>query len=139
MQAIIERVDNNTFIAKGESNHWVVLDTKKEFGGNEGASTPMEMVLFALGGCTGMDVQSILTKMREPVTRFRIIISAQRRDEHPRIFTEIKITYQFWGENLNPANLQKAIELSQTKYCSVSAMLKSVAQISYEIQINPKD
>lgn len=138
MQVTVQRFKNNTFLARGESNHWVVMDTKVEHGGSEGANAPMELVLCALGGCTGMDVESLLKKMRSPVRDFRIDIAAERSQEHPRVFTRIHLEYKFWGENLNLESITKAVELSQKKYCSVSAMLSKVAPLTYSIQINPE-
>lgn len=137
MNMIVQRIENNTFIARGESNHWVVLDTQKEHGGQSAATSPMEMVLIALGGCTGMDVESLLQKMRTPVETFKIEISAERRAEHPRVFTHIHLKYIFSGKDLNPDSIEKAVALSQNKYCSVSAMLAKTAKIDYEILINP--
>jgi len=137
MNITLQRIENSSFIARSESNHWVVLDTQKEYGGQAAAASPMEMVLCALGGCTGMDVESILQKMRTPAEKFRIEISAERRDEHPRTFTKIHLQYIFHGNNLNADNITKAVNLSQNKYCSVSAMLAKSAVISYEILINP--
>jgi len=124
-------------IARGDSNHWVVLDTKQQFGGHEAASQPMEMVLIALGGCTAMDVESLLNKMRTPAQEFTIEIDAERAEEHPRIFKKIILTLIFRGENLNPQNIEKAVSLSREKYCSVGAMLKKSAEITYTIKINP--
>ncbi|MFA4838286.1 MAG: OsmC family protein [Candidatus Neomarinimicrobiota bacterium] len=137
MKVQILRAKDSTFIAKGESNHWVVLDTAKEFGGSDAAPRPMELVLFALGGCSGMDIESLLKKMRSPVDDFRIDIQAERRDEHPRIFTQITIRYLFWGEKLDTEAIHKAVRLSQEKYCSVSAMLKQAVPITTEILLNP--
>lgn len=137
MNVNVQRVANNTFIARGESNHWVVLDTQKEHGGQDAGTSPMEMVLCALGGCTGMDVESLLQKMRTPAEKFQIEISAERQEKHPRIFTKIHLKFIFHGDNLNADSIAKAVNLSQEKYCSVSAMLAKSAQISYEILINP--
>ncbi|MFA6743955.1 MAG: OsmC family protein [Candidatus Neomarinimicrobiota bacterium] len=139
MNVTVQRAENNTFIARGDSNHWVVLDTHKKHGGQDAATSPMEMVLCALGGCTGMDVESLLQKMRTPVDKFRIIISAERREEHPRIFTKIDMKFIFHGENLNADSIAKAVKLSREKYCSVSAMLAQSAQMTYEILINPTE
>jgi len=133
----LQRLEGNTFVARSESNHWIMLDTKKEHGGQDAAASPMEMVLCALGGCTGMDVESILQKMRTPADKFLIEISAERQDEHPRIFTKIHLKYIFHGNNLNADSITKAVNLSRNKYCSVSAMLAKSAVISYEILINP--
>lgn len=137
MKAILQRVKGNTFVGKADSNHWVVLDTVKKFGGSEAGSKPMELVLIALGGCTAMDVESLLNKMRTPADDFRVEVEAENAQEHPKVFTRIEIVYKFWGENLNENNIKKAIELSQNKYCSVSAMLKKVCEITYRIEINP--
>ncbi len=137
MKVQILRAKDSTFIAKGESNHWIVLDTTKEFGGSDAAPKPMEMVLFALGGCSGMDVESLLKKMHSPVDDFRIDIEAERRDEHPRIFTKITVRYLFWGEKLDTSVIHKAVRLSHEKYCSVGVMLKHAVPIETEILLNP--
>jgi len=123
------------FIGITESNHAVVLDSKKEVGGFESAPSPMELLSVALMGCTAMDVISILKKMRENVEDFRIYFEGERATEHPKIFTNIKLTYQFKGKNLNHDNIKKAVQLSYEKYCSISNMLKKSTNISYEIKI----
>lgn len=133
MQVNLYRAKGSTFIAKGDSNHWVVLDSVKQFGGSEAASKPMEMVLMALGGCTALDIESLINKMRTPADEFHVEISAERQDEHPKIFTKIHLNFIFKGTNLNRANIEKAVKLSQEKYCSVSAMLSKSVNISYEI------
>ncbi len=137
MKVTLHRVAGSTLIARGDSNHWVVLDTKQQFGGHEAASQPMELVLMALGGCTAMDVESLLNKMRTPAQEFTVEIDAERAEEHPRIFRKISMTLIFRGENLNQQNIEKAVSLSRDKYCSVSAMLKKSVEITYTIKINP--
>lgn len=139
MNITVQRLDSNTFIGRSESNHWIVIDTKKEHGGQDAAAQPMEMVLGALGGCTGMDVESILLKMRTPAEKFRIEVSAERCEQHPRVFTKIHLKYIFHGNNLNPENIAKAVNLSQNKYCPISAMLAKSVEISHEILINPTE
>ncbi|MHA1408593.1 MAG: OsmC family protein, partial [Candidatus Heimdallarchaeaceae archaeon] len=96
----------------------------------------VELLLMALGGCTGMDIESLVNKMRTPVDDFRIEIEGERVDEHPKVFTRIEIVYKFWGKNLNEDNIKKAVELSHTRYCTVSAILKKTCDISYRIEIN---
>lgn len=123
------------FIGITESNHSLVLDTKKEVGGSESAPSPMELLSIALMGCTAMDVISILKKMKQQVEEFRIFFEAERADSHPKIFTKIKLIYQFKGKNLQYENIKKAIELSQEKYCSVIHMIKNTTPIQYEIKI----
>lgn len=134
MQVTVQRAKGATFIAKGDSNHWVVLDSVEKFGGSNAASRPMEMLLIALGSCTAMDIEALINKMRTPVSDFRVEISAERQEEHPRVFTKIHLTFIFTGDNLNKANIAKAVKLSQEKYCSVSAMLSNSVEISYAIQ-----
>lgn len=137
MQAVVHWMDGLTFLAKADSSHWVVMDTSKTSGGSDGAPTPMEMVLFALGGCTGMDVVSILKKMHVPFQRFEIRIDADRSETHPKVFTQIRLEYRIYGEQIDPQKVEKAIELSQEKYCSVAGMLKSSVAISATYSIFP--
>ncbi len=122
-------------IGKGDSNHWVPLDGPADFGGKEAATKPMELVLIALGGCTGMDVISILKKMRVNYEELDIEISATRKEEHPKIFESIHIKYKIKGKEVEENKFKKAIEKSQNKYCSVSAILKQSAEVTYEYEI----
>jgi putative redox protein len=123
------------FIAYSNNNHAIVLDTKKDVGGFESANSPMELLSIALIGCTAMDVVSILNKMRENVTDFRIFFEGVRANEHPKVFTNIKLIYQFKGKNLKYENLEKAVRLSYEKYCPISSMLKKAVNIEYEIKV----
>ena len=130
------QVNGVTFIGKSSSNHWVTMDGPQEFGGSDASTRPKELILVGLAGCTGSDVASILTKMREKVKRFEVDIEAESAKEHPKVFTKIHMTYNFWGENLKKENIEKAINLSQDKYCSVTAMLRKSVEITYEYKIN---
>jgi len=123
-----------TVMAKGNSNHWVVMDTAKEIGGNDAGPRPMELMLMALAGCTGMDVISILEKMHIKYSDFGIEITANKSSEHPKVYTKIFIKYRIWGE-VPEDKFISAIELSQSKYCSASAMLKKAAEITYDHEI----
>jgi putative redox protein len=137
MEARVVHIEGVTFSAKADSNHWITMDGPTELGGSEAGARPKELVLLGLGGCTASDVASILIKMREPLRRFEIDLKAEDAREHPRVFTKIHLTYKFWGENLNPANIEKAINLSTEKYCSVSAMLIKAVEITHSYEINP--
>lgn len=137
MKVEVQYVDGMTFVARGDSNHWVVMDAAPSAGGSGAASSPMELLLMGLGGCTGVDVVMIMNKRRKPVERFAIEIQAERAPDHPKVYTKIHMIYKFWGDSLDEEELRKAIELSEQKYCSASAMLGKTAAISYEIQINP--
>lgn len=123
------------FEGKTESGHSVIMDGKPEFGGEEKGPGPMELLMVALGGCTGMDVISILKKMRVDFESMTINIDSERATEHPKVFTKINIEYNFTGKNIKEENVKKAIQLSQEKYCSVSATLKEKAEITYRWNI----
>jgi putative redox protein len=128
-----------TFMGKSDSNHWVATDGSEMFGGSKAANTAKELLLISLGGCTGADVNSLLTKMRVPFTRFEIDLDAKMSDEHPKIYTRIDVTYKFWGEDLDTSKIERAIELSETKYCGVSAMLKNTVDIHTHYVVNPEE
>ncbi len=113
----------------------VVMDAHPEHGGAGGGPAPMETLLLALAGCTGMDVIPILRKMRAPVDRFTIEVSGERAQEHPRVLTEIHLRYIAAGNRLRPEQVEKAVALSQEKYCSVSAMLRKAAPVTYEVVV----
>ena len=134
MKATVKQIQDCTFVGKADSNHWVVIDSKKEFG-SDAAAHPMELVLLALGSCSGCDVVSILKKKQVPLKGFEIHIDAERAETHPKVFTKINLQYVFYGKELNPLHLQRAIDLSQEKYCPVSAMLKPSVKISTSYRI----
>ncbi|MEO0199280.1 MAG: OsmC family protein [candidate division WOR-3 bacterium] len=134
-KVLIKWTDGLRFLASTPSGHAVVMDTKREVGGFETAPSPMELLLVALGGCTSIDVISILHKMREEIRDYRLEIEAERASEHPKYYTKINLKYIFYGKNLKEENIRKAIELSQNKYCSVSANLSGKSQITYSYEI----
>lgn len=140
MKTTVKWIDNLSFVGKTGSNHLVPMDTRPEVGGGGSAPTPMELLLLGLGGCTGMDVVSILKKMREPLDDFEIKIDSERGDEHPKVYTKISLKYIFYGKGLKEKNVERAIQLSEDTYCSASAMLKKTAEIttSYEIRESKK-
>ena len=100
--------------------------------------SPMEAVQGAVAACTGMDVVSILEKMRKTIHRLRIEVEAVRSEEHPRIYTELTLVYYLDGPDLDETSVERAIELSQDKYCSVAAMLRPTVRIGNRIILNGK-
>ena len=120
------------FVAESQSGHAMVTSFAHELA----APSPMELLLIALGGCTGADVVGILEKKRQRVTGYEIEVRAERRAEHPRIYTKIEVVHRVRGHNVDPKAVEHAVELSETKYCSVSAMLGASTELSmrYEIQ-----
>ncbi len=105
-------------------------------GNAEAGMSPMEMLLAALAGCTGADVIDILRKKRQAVTRFELRVSGERTETHPRVYTAIEVTYVVTGHRVDPAAVRRAIELSEGKYCSVSAMLCKTAKLSTKFEVH---
>ena len=114
----------------------VMMDAAQGDGGTGTGPTPMENLLLALAGCTGMDVVSILRKMRMPLEELRIDVSGERAADHPRVFTSIHLHYALRGAGLDAESVEKAVTLSLDKYCSVAAMLKRTAKIAYDISVS---
>lgn len=113
----------------------LVMDASPEFGGGGAGPSPMETVLLALAGCTGIDIVGILAKMHAPLERVRIEVSAERASVHPKVFTAIHIRYQAEGRGLRADQVERAVALSKDTYCSVSAMLGKTAAITYEVVV----
>lgn len=126
----------NKFHLEGEteSGHFVRMDSALAGEDSKGPS-PKELLLQALAGCTMMDVSSILEKCRKHVDKFWIDIDADSANEHPRIFTKIHLKYNLIGQDLDNKTVEKAIELSRDKYCSIFNMLKESSDISYSYEI----
>jgi len=126
---------NVRFEAKNEKGLSINFDAPVEYGGEATAPTPMETVLACLAGCTSFDVLSILKKKRQNVSAYWVETEAERAEEPPEVFTKIHIKYFIKGKNVSKEAVERAIQLSTDKYCSVGAMLKKTAQIttSYEI------
>jgi len=122
------------FVYTSSTGHEMITDAPVAGGGTDTAPTPMELVLLGLIGCTGVDVADILTKMKEPLEDLDVSAEFERAPEHPRVYTKIHITYRLRGD-LNEKKVRRAIDLSEHKYCSASAMLGKTAEISSEYSI----
>ena len=129
------------FEAFNENDISVTLDAPPKYGGSGTGFGPMQMLLIGLGGCTGMDVISILRKKRQDVTGYRIEVTGIQAEEHPRMFTDISIKHLLTGNNLSDEAVKRSIELSEAKYCGALTMLEKAARISstYEIQPAPPE
>jgi putative redox protein len=138
MDATVRWAGGMRFEGTAGSGGTITMDTLPEHGGTGQGPSPMESVLLALAGCTGIDVVSILGKMRAPVAGLEIVVSADRAEEHPRVFTRIRLEYVFRGAGLKPEQAERAVQLSQEKYCSVSAMLRRSADLTYTWRITPE-
>ena len=131
-KAVVKFAGDDLFVAISASGHALAVETDSE---RSRAATPMELLLLAVGSCTGVDVVSILRKKRERVTGYHVEVRGERRAEHPRSYTRIEVRHVLRGHNLSERAVAQAVELSDEKYCSVAATLRPAAEIvtSYEI------
>jgi putative redox protein len=137
-KATIHFAGNDFFVGVSPSGHAQAIETDSA---RSSAATPMELLLIALGSCTGVDVITILKKKRQQVTDYRIEVSGERREEYPRSYTRLFVKHIVRGRGVSAAALASAIELSEIKYCSVAATLRGSAEIvtSYEIVEEDKE
>ena len=131
-KATVRFAGDDLFIAVSPSGHAITLDTNHE---RSSAPSPVELLLLALGSCTGIDVVSILQKKRMKVTDYRMEISGERRDEHPRSYRTMSVHHILTGRGLSHRAVEQAIELSATKYCSVAATLRPTVEIHSSFEI----
>lgn len=115
--------------------HKIVIDANAEVGGEDRGPRPKPFMLLALAGCTGMDVVSILEKMRVELDDFNVIVEGELTEEHPKQYEKIHVIYEFKGKELPMDKLEKAINLSEERYCGVNAVYKKTIKMSYEIRI----
>lgn len=115
--------------------HKLVVDAHETNNGKDSGPRPKALMLVALGGCTGMDVVSILKKMRVEVAGFNIRVEANMTEEHPKHFDDMKLIYEFEGEDLDKEKIKKAIDLSMERYCGVSVVYRKAMPVNYEIVI----
>jgi putative redox protein len=124
-----------SFDGKAASGFTLPLGTDIASGGENDGFRPLELLGVGLAGCTGMDVISILKKKQQEVTAFEVKVHADRADEHPRVFTHMTVEYVVTGKSIDPAAVDRAVELSVTKYCSAMAMLEKAVEIEHKITI----
>ena len=132
MKTIVRWIDGMMMVGESASGHALIMDGPEDLGGKNLGVRPMEMLLLGMGGCTTVDVISTLKKMREAVSDCRVEISAERADEHPKVFTKIHLHFVVKGDNLNKKKVAKAVSLSADKYCSASIMLGKMATITHD-------
>lgn len=130
--AAVHYAGNDLFVGITPGGHAQVLETNSRRGS---AATPMELLLLGLGGCTAVDVVTVLEKKRTKVTDYRVEVHGHRRAEHPRSFTRMEVRHVLRGERLKKKDVARAIELSETKYCSVAATLRPGVEIVSTFEI----
>lgn len=135
MDAKVTFVKGMQFVGTASSGHAVVLDGDHEVGGEDTGLRPSELLLIGLGGCSGMDVISILRKKKQEVTSFEINVHGNKVESHPKRFENMTVEYVVKGRNISEDAVKRAVELSFTKYCSVKATLEGSVNLSYTYKI----
>ena len=132
----VKWIDGMRFVATDSTGHSIVMDASKQVGGEGSGFSPLQLLLAALGGCTGIDIVDIMRKQRQQMDDLEIEVSGERVKEPPRVYDKIHVEYKVKGRGIKEKAVQRAIRLSEEKYCSVGAMLKAKAEVtsSYTIQ-----
>jgi putative redox protein len=133
--ARVKWVDGFQFVGESGSGHAMVMDAPSGSGGGSTGMTPMEMLLVAVGGCSGMDVASVLKKKRLNVHDIEVNVSGEKAEDYPQKYTAIKLEFIVTGSNLPDDSVRKAIVLSMDKYCAVKATLEGTAKVDYTYKI----
>ena len=134
-KAKVTLVDGMQFVGSADSGHAIVMDAQESNGGNNTGSRPMELLLMAFGGCSGMDVISILRKKKQNVSKFETNVDGEMAEGYPHKYTALHIEYVVTGKNISEEAVKRAIELSLDKYCSVGATLGKAAKITHSYKI----
>lgn len=135
MKARIKLSEGMTFVAESGSGHAIVVDASPDVGGRDLGPRPMELVLMGTGACSAVDVVLILRRGRQPIDDCVVELEAERAEQDPKVFTQIRFRYIVTGKGLDPAQVERAIRLSKEKYCSATAMLAKTAEITTEFEI----
>jgi len=135
MKSTVKFIDNMRFIATADSGHAVVMDAPPSVGGNNTGAKPSELLLMGFGGCSGMDVVSILRKKKQDVTGLEMNVNGETSETHPKMFTDIHIEYVVTGKNISEDAVKRAIELSLERYCTVGTTIGKAAKITHSYKI----
>jgi putative redox protein len=131
--ARITWVQDALFVGESGSGHTITMDGSPDVGGRDLGARPMEIVLIGMGGCTAIDVASMLRKQRQDVRDIIVELEAERAEDHPKVFNQVKLVYRVRGKKLNRALVERAVSLSDEKYCSATAMIRKSASVTHEI------
>ena len=134
MNTRVKWLDNMSFVGESPSGHSVVMDGPPESGGRNLGVRPMEMLLLGLGGCSSFDIVSMLKKGKQDLVDCEVDISAERADTEPKVFTKIHAHYVIKGKDLDRKKVERAVNMTAEKYCSVSIMLAQVADVTHDFE-----
>ena len=135
MEVKVKWIDGVCFVGESESSHSVKMDGPSEVGGLDKGMRPMELLLIGMGGCTSFDVVTILKKSRQKIVDCEALISAERSQNIPKVFTKIHINFVVKGDHLDKEIVDRAIKLSAEKYCSATIMLSKSVEITHDFKI----
>lgn len=135
MKARVKWVEGMAFMAESASGHGIIMDGAPDIGGRNLGPRPMEMLLMGAGGCTSIDVIMILQKSRQDVTDCVVELTAERAEDHPKVFTKIHFHFVVTGRKLKPEVVERAINLSAEKYCSATIILAKTAEVTHDYEI----
>jgi len=131
--AKISWVEGALFVAESGSGHTFTMDGAADAGGRDLGARPMEVLLMGMGGCTAIDVVSMLKKQRQDIEGVEVAMTAERADDYPKVYVDVKLVYTVRGRKLNKALVERAVTLSDEKYCSATAMFKKTAKVTHEV------
>lgn len=135
MEARVKYIGGLQFVGEASSGHALVMDGDPEFGGRNTAVRPTELLLISLGGCSGMDVVSILKKKKQDITGLEMNVKGEKATAYPQKFTDITIEFVVTGHNISEEAVKRAVDLSMEKYCSVKATIEGSAKITFSYRI----
>lgn len=130
--------ENMLFESDNPSGHSVLIESGTEHGGNEIGLRPKAMMLSSLAGCTGLDIVSLLKKMRAEVDDFKLVVNGELTDEHPKYYHSVTVEYHFYGRDLKEDKINKSVDLSIEKYCGVMEMFRQFAELKTEVHFHKK-
>ena len=126
-------VEDALFVAEAGSGHTFTMDGSADVGGRNLGARPMEVMLMGMGGCTAIDVVSMLKKQRQDILGVEVSLVGERATEHPMVYSEVKVVYTVRGRKLSRPLVERAVSLSDEKYCSATAMFKKTAKVTHEV------
>ena len=130
--------ENMLFESDNPSGHSVLIDTSSENGGENKGLGPKALMLSSLAGCSGLDVVSLLKKMRAEVNDFKMVVHGELTEEHPKYYHKVAVEYHFYGSNLQEDKINKAVKLSIDQYCGVMEMFRQFAKVTTEVYLHEK-
>ena len=135
MMLKVKQIEGLALAAFADSKHWVTMGAPEHLGGCGAGTRPMELVLIGIAGCATMDILAILKKKRVNLQGFDLAVEAERADEHPQVFKEIHFHYTFIGKGIKSGDIDRAIRLTDEKYCGATAMIKPMVKVNYDYVI----